>query len=69
MDRLASDMYARGLVTAPTAEIWSSDEVAVEALGWPLKYVDAMGKSRYAFFDLISILWERLKTLSPLANS
>jgi hypothetical protein len=43
MQRLASALYARGLVEEPTAQIWPSDEMAAENLGFPVLYVRAMG--------------------------
>ncbi|RDW74800.1 hypothetical protein BP6252_05942 [Coleophoma cylindrospora] len=43
MQRLAEALYARGLVTAPTVETWSSDEMAAEYLGFPRPFVRAMG--------------------------
>lgn len=46
MQRLAEGLNARGLVTGPKTEIWSSDEMAAEYLGFPRPYVRAMGTSR-----------------------
>lgn len=46
MDRLAAAMYTRGLVIEQKAQIWPSDEMAAESLGWPLAYLEPMGKSR-----------------------
>ena len=46
MQRLAEALHARGLVVEPQAEIWPSDEIAAEYLGFPRLYVRAMGTSR-----------------------
>ncbi|RDW86003.1 hypothetical protein BP5796_04328 [Coleophoma crateriformis] len=43
MQRLAEALYARGLVTAPKVEVWPSDEMAAEYLGFPRPFVRAMG--------------------------
>jgi ABC-type taurine transport system ATPase subunit len=46
MDRLASALHARGLVTEPKAQIWPSYEMAAEYLGFPLQYIRAMATAR-----------------------
>jgi len=46
MQRLAEALYARGLVAEPTVQIWPSDEMAAEYLGFPPLYVRAMGTNR-----------------------
>jgi hypothetical protein len=47
MERLAERLFARGLVDHPTAEVWSSDDVAAENLGFPRAYLRAMVSSRF----------------------
>ncbi|KAI0456634.1 hypothetical protein F5B21DRAFT_502240 [Xylaria acuta] len=39
---LAEALYARGLVTEPTAKVWPSDDMAAEALDLPRQYVRLM---------------------------
>ena len=46
MQRLAEALYARGLVAEPKAQIWPSDEMAAEYLGFPALFVRIMGTSR-----------------------
>lgn len=43
---LAEALYARGLVAEPKVQIWPSDEMAAEYLGFPPMYVRMMGTSR-----------------------
>ncbi|KAI1750975.1 hypothetical protein F4782DRAFT_230048 [Xylaria castorea] len=43
---LAEALYARGLVTEPTAKIWPSDDMAAEALDLPRQYVRLMHTAR-----------------------
>ncbi|KAF9878654.1 NAD dependent epimerase/dehydratase [Colletotrichum karsti] len=43
MQKLAEVLHARGLVTEPAAQVWPSDDVAAEALGFPKLYIRAMG--------------------------
>jgi hypothetical protein len=45
MNALAENLYARGLVKEPTVQIWPSDEMAAEYLGYPTAYVRVMGTS------------------------
>ncbi|KAL9083685.1 MAG: hypothetical protein Q9165_008413 [Trypethelium subeluteriae] len=45
MDRLATALHARGLVAKPEAEVWPSDDIAAEYLGFPRRYIRAMGTS------------------------
>ena len=45
MQRLAEVMHARGLVQQPKAETWPSYDEAADSLGWPRKFVRAMGTS------------------------
>jgi hypothetical protein len=52
MDRLAKALHARGLVKEPKARIWPSDEVAAETLGFPARYIRAMGTARYVHYFL-----------------
>ncbi|KAF2493074.1 NAD(P)-binding protein [Lophium mytilinum] len=42
MELLAEGLHARGLVLEPKAQIWPSDEMAAEELGFPLLYIRAM---------------------------
>jgi hypothetical protein len=42
---LAEALYARGLVAEPKVQIWPSDEVAAEYLGFPPMYVRMIGTS------------------------
>ncbi len=46
MDRLAEGLYKRGLVVDPNPQIWPSDDMAAEYLGFPRPYIRAMGTSR-----------------------
>lgn len=46
MQRLAEALHARGLVVQPKAEVWPSDEMAADYLGFPRPYVRAMGTSK-----------------------
>ncbi|CAM1505956.1 Fc.00g115930.m01.CDS01 [Cosmosporella sp. VM-42] len=57
MQGLAEGLHARGLVAEPKAQIWSSDEMAAEYLGFPLQYVRAMGTSSG---DLVPVNARRL---------
>ncbi|VUC32934.1 unnamed protein product [Clonostachys rosea] len=43
MERIATGLHARGLVTEPTAQVWPSWEVAAEQLKWPIQHIHAMG--------------------------
>ncbi|RYC54659.1 hypothetical protein CHU98_g11551 [Xylaria longipes] len=43
---LAEALYARGLVTEPTAKVWLSDDMAAEALDLPRQYVRLMHTAR-----------------------
>ncbi|TRX97823.1 hypothetical protein FHL15_001033 [Xylaria flabelliformis] len=43
---LAKALYARGLVTEPTAKIWPSDDMAAEALDLPRQFVRLMHTAR-----------------------
>jgi hypothetical protein len=45
MDSLAEHLYRRGLVVEPTPRIWPTYEMAADCLGFPAKYVRAMGAS------------------------
>ncbi|KAF2803422.1 NAD(P)-binding protein [Mytilinidion resinicola] len=42
MQHLADALHARGLVAEPKVQIWPSDEMAAEYLGFPLLYIRAM---------------------------
>lgn len=46
MQGLAKALHARGLVTDSEVKIWPSYEVAAEALGFPLLYIEPMTMSR-----------------------
>jgi hypothetical protein len=46
MDRIAEAMHARGLVEKPEAKTWPSYEMAAKSVGYPPKYIRAMGMSR-----------------------
>ncbi|KAI1733606.1 hypothetical protein F4680DRAFT_394717 [Xylaria scruposa] len=43
---LAKVLYARGLVTEPTAKVWPSDDMAAEALDLPRQFVRLMHTAR-----------------------
>ncbi|KAK5051526.1 hypothetical protein LTR84_003178 [Exophiala bonariae] len=45
MQKLADALYRRGLVNEAKVEIWPSDEMAAQHLGWPRQFVRAMGTS------------------------
>jgi hypothetical protein len=46
LDRLAVALNARGLVTDSKAQIWPSNEVAAESLGFPVQFVQVLYNSR-----------------------
>ena len=48
MQPLAEILHAHRLVVEPKAEIWPSDDMVVEDLGFPRAYVRAMGTARCA---------------------
>jgi hypothetical protein len=58
MQQLADALHKRGLVNEAKVEIWPSDEMAAQGLGWPRHFVRAMGTSRCVNF-------KRSRTHSP----
>ena len=48
-DLIAKSLHARGLVDSPVAQIWASDQMAAEHLGFPVQHVRAMGTAEYIF--------------------
>lgn len=45
LDRLAEALKARGLATDSKTQIWPSIEIAAEALGVPVQFVEALWNS------------------------
>ncbi|KAL9071885.1 MAG: hypothetical protein Q9157_005311 [Trypethelium eluteriae] len=45
VERLAKALHARGLVMEPKPEVWPSDDIAAEYLGFPRRYIRAIGTS------------------------
>ncbi|KAJ4258151.1 hypothetical protein NW762_008292 [Fusarium torreyae] len=45
MDRIAKALYARGLVTDSTPQIWENYDIAADNLGFPRKYIKGIGMS------------------------
>lgn len=43
MQRLAENFHVSGLVTESKTQVWPSDEMAAEFLGFPRQFVRAMG--------------------------
>lgn len=46
MERIAESLHARGLVAEPKVQIWPSDKMAAEYLGFPVRHVRAMGAAK-----------------------
>lgn len=46
INRLAQNLYNRGLVTKPTPEVWASYEEAAEHLGWSPQFARAMATTK-----------------------
>ncbi|WZH49978.1 3Beta_HSD domain-containing protein [Fusarium acuminatum] len=42
MNKIAKNLYARGLVTEPTPKIWPNYDIAAESLGFPRKFIVPM---------------------------
>ncbi|KAF2238758.1 hypothetical protein EV356DRAFT_528666 [Viridothelium virens] len=45
MERLAKALHARGLVMEPKPEVWPSDDIAAEYLGFQRRHIRAIGTS------------------------
>ena len=46
VQRIADALYARGLVAEPKVEVWPSDDMAAEYLGYPRQFVRHIGTAR-----------------------
>lgn len=46
MQRIAEVLYASGLVTEPKPQVWPSDDMAADYLGFPRAHIRAMGTFR-----------------------
>ena len=46
MQRIANALYSRGIVAEPKVQVWPSDDMAAEYLGFPRPFVRDMGTAR-----------------------
>jgi hypothetical protein len=46
MERLAESLQTRGFVDRPEPEIWPSDDMAADYLGFPRTFIRAIGTNR-----------------------
>lgn len=50
-ERMAENLYNRGLVNEPNVQTWPSYEQAADELGFPRAYIRAMSTARFVFYS------------------
>jgi hypothetical protein len=58
LDGFAKSLHARGLVDAPTPDVWQSDEAAAEAYEMPVQFAHSIFNSGYVV-KLLSLISTR----------